>query len=168
MHGMTPAMLEALCDITIELRDEHMMSDIINDHGTFLTSPKKLSGVKEVNHWQLTVQAWRVSHLLKGFTYTHIRINRNPYIFNTLQSDTCRLEHPVAYRSNLWTCQIYDHCVHLSFKRHISPSFLSFVQTERKRKESENFLRCLSFILWSFSLPLDVNMPSAQIFFLCQ
>ena len=45
MRGMTPAMLEALCDISIEPRDEHMMSDIINDHGTFLTSPKKLSGV---------------------------------------------------------------------------------------------------------------------------
>ena len=31
MHGVTPAVLEALCDITIEPRDEHMKSDIINE-----------------------------------------------------------------------------------------------------------------------------------------
>ena len=51
VRGVTPVMLEALCDITIEPRDKHMMSNIINDHGTFLTSPKserRLLGLKRL------------------------------------------------------------------------------------------------------------------------
>ena len=42
---------------------------------------------------------------------------------------------------------------------------LNCIQTERKRMRNENFLRCLPFILWSFSLSLSlllgVNRPLA-------
>ena len=108
MHGVTPAILEALCDITIEPRDEHMIDDIINDHGTFLTSPKKVSGgLLGLNRLIIDNSQFKHDALAtcsKGsHTYIRTRINRNSYIFNTLQSNTYRIEPPVAH--HLWVVQ---------------------------------------------------------------
>ena len=111
--GVTPAVLEALCDISIEPREEHMMSDIINDHGTFLTRPKEWGGFTGVKVVKLIIDNSQFKHEALA-TYIRTGINRNLYIFSTFQSDTCRLEPLICGSSISHFC---DYCVHPSLKR---------------------------------------------------